>query len=371
MIIDDGELVLLVDGMKFSGWEEVRLTRGVERMPSDFDLKVTESFPGELTQVVAKPFSECAVEIGGDRVLTGYVDRYEPSISARSHSVRISGRGKCQDLVDCSAYLRKLGNQLNRTTLKALATELCSLFGIKVFAPDGDGPQIPQFNINLTESCWDVIERVARFSGLLAYEDAHGDLLLRAVGTEAMASGMQEGRNVEDAVATFSADGRYSFYETVLIAVDILADTGQALGSQDYNYRARAEDEGVPRFRPKVFVSEQAQYGDNFAQKRVNWECNRRWGRSQAAKVTVDSWRDAKGRLWEPNTCAAIDLPTARLPKREWVISEVSFSRGARGTRADLVLMPAEAFLPEPVVLQPFDWQVAQALAETLPGAAP
>jgi prophage tail gpP-like protein len=74
--------------------------------------------------------------------------------------------------------------------------------------------------------------------------------------------------------------------------------------------------------------------------------------------ATVDSWRDAAGRLWEPNARVPLDLPKLKISDVEWVISDVTYLRGAEGTRAELMLMPAEAFEPEPVVLQPFDAQV-------------
>ncbi|MGF6839221.1 hypothetical protein QF001_003088 [Paraburkholderia youngii] len=38
-------------------------------------------------------------------VITGYVDRVTESVSATAHALSISGRGKCEELVDCAAQL--------------------------------------------------------------------------------------------------------------------------------------------------------------------------------------------------------------------------------------------------------------------------
>lgn len=359
---DDGELTLRVDGKLLSGWQDVRVTCGVERMPSDFDIGVTERHPDALAEVFAKPGSECVVSIGGDVVVTGYVDRYQPSFGPRSHTVRLTGRGKCQDLVDCSADLSKWSGQLTGMTTKQLTERLCAPFGITVKTLDGDGAKIPQFNPILTEKPWDIIERIARFSGFLAYEDNTGALVLGRVGQGRMASGFRQAVNVESAAVSFAMDGRFSRYEAVYQSTDTLSDVRAAVGEPNSLFRGRVDDEAVPRHRPFVFVSEQMQYGQDLARQRAKWEMARRYGRSQAVRVTVDSWRDAAGKLWEPNTRASIDLPALRLPDREWIISEVAFQRGADGTRAEVVLMPEEAFVIEPTFLQPYDWQVARAL---------
>ncbi|MGF6973908.1 prophage tail gpP-like protein [Paraburkholderia sp. JPY465] len=44
----------------------------------------------------------CVVKIGADPVVTGYVDRVAGSLSATTHTLSISGRGKCEDVADCA-----------------------------------------------------------------------------------------------------------------------------------------------------------------------------------------------------------------------------------------------------------------------------
>ncbi|WP_429560098.1 phage baseplate assembly protein [Paraburkholderia youngii] len=45
----------------------------------------------------------CVVKIGANPLITGYVDRVAGSLSATTHTLSISGRGKCEDLADCAA----------------------------------------------------------------------------------------------------------------------------------------------------------------------------------------------------------------------------------------------------------------------------
>jgi prophage tail gpP-like protein len=70
-------------------------------------------------------------------------------------------------------------------------------------------------------------------------------------------------------------------------------------------------------------------------------------------RLATDSWRDSSGTLYEPNTLVDIDLPGLKLTPKTWLIADVTYLRNEQGTRADLVIMPPQAFYPEPVTLYP------------------
>ena len=373
---NDGELSLIVDGQRFLGWTEARITRGCERFPNDFEVALTERFPGEASMVLAKPGTACAVEIGGDRVITGCVDRYVPSISKRSHSVRIIGRGKGAALVDASPLMKDSGGQIRSSTTRAIVEKIAGEFGLSVVAKGGYGRVTEQFNLMLTETAWDAISRVVRNGQMLAYEGTDGNLILAEVGSESMSSGFREGENVESATATYAYDQRFSQYVAVYNPIETMKDVAAASGTGlNSNRRVTVTDEEITLYRPKVFVLEADKIDDDFATARMNWERNRRWGRSQAVAVTVDSWRDAAGRLWEPNTLAPVHIPSLKVRDKIWCISEVTYVRNSEGTHADLVLMPPEAFSPEPNQLLGFDFQLQQATASSnttgVPGGGP
>jgi prophage tail gpP-like protein len=52
-MIDD--LTLIVGGRQISGWTSVRVTRGIERCPSDFEVEMTELYPDEASAFVIQP----------------------------------------------------------------------------------------------------------------------------------------------------------------------------------------------------------------------------------------------------------------------------------------------------------------------------
>jgi prophage tail gpP-like protein len=356
----DGTLILIVGGQALSGWQSVRVTRGLDRCPSDFDISLTESYPGQASQVLVNPGQSCVVKIGADTVLTGYIDRYMPSFSAQGHEVRITGRSKCEDLVDCHITPTTLhGMTMTTASLLDLATTLAKPYGITVSSLTGDNvpvaaanaPTAPlTFQAILTETPWDIIERVARYVGVLVYDGTDGNLILANVGTSSMASGFQQGVNVESAAVAYTMDGRYSNYLPYLMNSNMFGDQG--VGGITY---PQAVDQDVKRFRELIIVSEQFGYSAGLGARRAQWEMTRRAGRSQAVRLTCDSWRDQAGTLWAPNAYAQINLPALKAaPSAPWIIGEVTFRRDGEGTHADLVLMPATAFQPEPTVLMQF-----------------
>ncbi len=342
------DLTLVVGGRQLSGWTSVRLTRSVERVPSTFELSLTERYPGEADALLVQPGDGCTVLLGADLVLTGYVDRFVPSIDGRSHSIMVMGRSRVCDLVDCSAVWP--GGQISGASALAVAQRLAQPYGITVTSTAPPGRTIPQFNLMLGETCYEVIERICRYSQLLAYDLPDGNLVLAQTGTMSAASGFQQGINVQRASAAYSMDEKYSKYVVVLQALDVLGDAGDG-GNQAAVYI----DPTVSRFRELILVSDQADGGQLIAGARARWEAARRYGRSMRVTLETDSWRDADGVLYAPNTLVPLDLPVLKTtPGELWVVSEVSYRRDEGGTAAELVLMPPEAFQPQPTLLLPF-----------------
>lgn len=346
MIEDD--LSLISGGLTISGWNSFRVSRGIERCPSDFEFTMTERFPGELKTAVVRPGDAVQVKLGNDLVITGYVDRFAPSYAPSQHSIQVSGRGKCADLVDCAAEWPN--NQMSGVSALAIAQKLCRPYkGLSASAIGRVGEVIPQFNIMWGETAFEIIERVCRYQALLAYDGPDGNLILSGVGTQKAASGFKEGVNVQSASIVYSADQRYSEYIVRRLNTDNLADTG--LGG---DILRTFTDPGITRHRRRYIIVESGDTaGSDVALRRGAWEASRRAGRSFQLRLTTDSWRDSNGALWTPNTLVPLELPGLHIASAEWLISEVSFKRDESGTTAELVIMPPEAFNIEPLLLFP------------------
>lgn len=349
---------------KLSGWTSIRVTRGLERLPADFEIGMTERFPGEVSSIAISPGDFAKVMIGADLVLTGYVDVVLPSISGRAHEIRVLGRGKCQDLVDCSAEWA--GGQISGATVLGIAQKLVAPYGTKGIAESkitvtgtGEeiGPVIPQFSLLWGETPFEVIERICRYRGLLAYDGPDGNLILSRVGTGKSASGFSQGINVQAAQAAYRMDERFSDIITRFLPVSLFDDAGDG-----GDIEAHVTDAQVPRHRLKYIITESSIPGLDIGKLRAQWEIARRFGRGLRVSLTADSWRDSAGALWAINTLAPLSLPILKIDKVSWTIAEVSFLRDEQGTRAELSLMPPEAFTVAPPPPLPF--------ADVAPGAA-
>lgn len=343
-----------VRAYQIGGWTDISLTRSAESCPNVFSATITDKDPGKSSRVPVKPGDECLVYLGDDLVLTGYVGKVMPSVSSSEHSISITGRGRCQDLVDCNAVWP--GGQVVNKTALSLAQALAGVYGISVSTQINFTDILPQFNIGFDELAFDIIERVCRYEQCLCYEDANGNLVLANVGTVRAASGVVEGANMQAASAVFDMDSRYSEYNAMLLSMATMDDIGEA------GYLLSSlNDAGVYRRRVKNIIAETVGgvLSAQLAQKRIQWEMNRRNGRAQSITAVVDSWRDSAGNLWQPNTLIDVVVPSCKVDttapgaaQGPWVIGEVTYIRNeGQGDSAQLTMMPPSAFSPQPTLL--------------------
>lgn len=341
------QLVLKVDGKQLSGWTEIAVTRGIEQLPNTFSISASEASPVASDAVMVQEGASCTVSLGSDVVLTGYVDTVAPSINAGGHAVTIMGRGKCEDLTDPSAEWPN--GQISGANALAIAQKLAKPYGITANNLAAAGPTVPQFNITFGETPAEILDLVCRHAGLLWYEGADGNLILNQAGKDKAGSGFVEGQNIQAAALLKSMAGRFSDYACTMLAVN----TSGVIENKNLFFFT-AKDPAVKRHRLMYVVADQVIGGQDLAKKRALWEAARRAGRGKQVRLTADSWRDGAGKLWEPNTLAPVTIPRFKLKEAGLCIAEVTYRLGLdAGRTADLLLMPKEAFLPEPIVLQP------------------
>ena len=342
---DPNRLTLIIGGNHLTGWEEVEVTLRAEGFPNSFEIKASMQ-PGD--QLPVSEGAPCQVKLGNDVVITGYVDKIIDSCSDTSHSVTISGRGKTQDLVDCGAEWPS--GQLIGGNAQTIATNLAQVYGIDVVMVNSvaPGPDVAQWPLNYGETAAEIIQRVARNAGILAYEDHLGRLAFAAAGSVQAASGIAYGDNVQESTVTRSMEQRFSEY---VCCTQSLAAYGDLPGKDFYDTE---HDPNVPRHRRMYLVVEQvATDPEAFTKLRAQWEVARRAGRANPVTATIDAWRDSAGQLWTPNTLIPVSLP-AYMDGTPLVISEVIFKRdNTSGTTAAITAMAKSAFAPEPIVLAP------------------
>jgi prophage tail gpP-like protein len=357
---DPNEVRLVIGGINKTGWNTVLIIRGIEIMPSKFVLGLTDRYADDSAQTDINAGDRCQVYIGDDLMLTGVVDRVRRRISRQGSVLQVIGRSLCRNLVDCAVDPAQVPNmQISQSSALDIISKLAGTYKIKVQAIGGVGTNIiPQFNVNLGEKVYPIIDRIARYCQILTYDERDGSLNLAKLGTGTMASGFTEGINIEDADYELGVDQRYSDYEVYLTSTYTLSDIAPLSPLQ------LVKDPTITEFRKLILFSEQNQLDPSLALQRGVWEKVRRYGRSNVIRLITDSWRDKAMAVWTLNCTVPVTSSHLKISGQQWLITQVSFRRDAQGTHADLILMPPAAFSPEPLVLAPQDAEIASARAK-------
>lgn len=309
---------LKVGGMIYGGWLMLRIERGIEQMAGNFELSITEKWPGQAERRPIRNGKPCQVLIDGTPVITGYVDDRDPSYDKASHTLSIKGRDKTEDLVDCSA-IYKGGQWAKGTKLSKIANDLCTPFGIKVISQTDFGA-IPQgVSIQDGETVFECLERAARMKAVLLMSDGLGNLLITRASNKRTETALIEGENILKASGSFSWKDRHSKYIVHAQAADH-ANNWEA--ETHTSPSGSATDEVIDRYRPLIVLAEDQGNGITLKQ-RAEWERNVRIGRGKRATITVAGWKHSAG-LWEPNTLVPVTSPSLDVDA-DLLIAHVSY----------------------------------------------
>ena len=364
----DSDVEIAIAGLRLSNWVTVRIHRAAQAIPNAFECGFTGT-PSTPYPYVAEG-SPCQVFAGGDLVVTGYVDQVVQACDAEGHRFTLAGRGKCSDLVDCSAEWPT--SMIQQTDVGDVATKLCQPYGIDVSiradilssqasdAASAEALKLPAMGVTLIETPATLLTEMARYYGVLMYESEAGELVLERVGDTIATGSLVAGVNLEAWSLSRSMAERFSQVVVEAMSVAVLADAGA-----DLSFLASATDPNVMRHRVHRAVSSAPAQGPSFAQREADWEVAKRAGVSATVSATVTGWRDAAGALWTPNTRVSLTIAPAGIVSEGWVISEATLIRDAKGTRTELILMPPDAFSVEPISINPIGRDAAEALPET------
>ncbi len=334
------KVTLTVNGKEYSGWKTVSITRSMESAAGTFDVSLTEKWSGQEESWPILPGSACVVSIDGETVISGYVDDFIPSFDARSHTIRVTGRDKTCDLVDCSA-IWKAGQWQNRNLLQ-IARDLCSPFGITVKAETSVGAAFKTLTIQAGESVFEVLESAARQRGVLLVSNGMGGLLITRASDTLIKTALIEGENLLSASGQFSHKDRFSQYRVMG------ENAGSDFTTAQHNAKASATvtDKAIKRHRPLVIMAEQQ--GDAAKLKeRAQWEANVRTGRGSTIQAVVQGWTHADG-LWKPNTRVHVTSKKLKVD-RPMLITSATFTLDEAGTKTDLSLCLPDAFKLLPI----------------------
>jgi prophage tail gpP-like protein len=361
------DVQLAVNGVRYEGFESIRVTRSIESIAGSFTLGVSDRWGGQDEPWPIREEDECTVLIGGEVVISGFVDKRSISLTATSRTLTYSGRDRAAALVDCSAtaqgasVITKAGSagDIDPSSHKAESTKWVysnidvAAFGRALSAPFGVSVSVqlglkleraPKLIIHPGEKAFEALRRACEEAQVLAVSDGAGGILITRSSTT-RAAALIQGFNVLAASVDYDGTDRFHRY---LISCQI-PGTDEASGDAT-QVQAQAVDTGVRRTERTILIRPDKGYDTATARRRADWEARTRAARAEPVSITVQGWRQqvAVGDLWSPNTISAVHVPGIGIDG-DMLISQVEFSIDNQGGRVtQLRLLRPDAFLPEP-----------------------
>lgn len=347
------DVVLTLGATAYSGWTEVSIETSIDSISGSFDLTLATRERTGASQWPIERGMACRVSLGGETLVTGWIDRVERSIGAEDTSIRVAGRDKAGDLVDCSAVVSP--GSWRGKKLEAIAGEIVKPFGIAIDVVGDTGKAFERFALQPQETAFAAIERMCRYRGLVCWSIGDGRIRIGNPGQDgAVAGRIEEGVNALTASSSDDGGERFSDY----IVKGQASGSDRRKGKDVAQVKASARDAGVARYRPMIVVGEDQADTANLKQ-RAEWEAKVRSGRGRPLTVTLPGWftdgpnaSNGSGRIWKAGERASCRIPSCRRDEA-LLIQRVRFVRSAeQGTTTELEMVPPEAWAkiaePEP-----------------------
>jgi prophage tail gpP-like protein len=335
------QINLNINGAVHTGWKAVQVKLSMDNLSGAFHLDITDKWGSNtLLNPVAreiKPADACTVDIEGETVITGYIDKVSPSYDSLTHGISVDGRDKAGDLVDCS-IINGTG-QYKGLKLEQIAQRICEPFGIPVITNIDTGKKFDTFNIEQGMTAFEAIQKMCKMRRCLAISDGKGRVLITRAGTDTASTPLLEGQNILAASADYDFTERYRQYVC----------KGQKQGDDNSsinNIRANkgvVTDEFVPRYRPLLVVADGQADGLTCFERAV-FEAAVRRGKSRKFNVTVVGWLQADGSLWGINKLVQIESKWLGVLDT-LLIAEVNFKIDQNGETTELTITSPEAYL--------------------------
>lgn len=321
---------IVAGGRRFGGWEKVSIAASLKKAVRTFQVDTTE-LPGEWNFPPGTPVQVLA---GGDLLVDGYINRYHTQGDQKTHRVMISGRGKGQDFVDCSAK-HPTGNAKDKTPVE-FAREF-DHYGVGINAKI-PLDKVPYQQIRQGETCFECLERSLRSQGATLMGEADGSISATNAKAATRAGGsLTEGHNILRWSLSLDDQDRFQEYT-------VKGQNRHGTGADSLRIKEEERDSGVRRYRNRIIVNE-TDTDKGRAKKRAKHQKNRAAGESKKSGITVVGWRDAGGALWTPNTIVFINGPRLLHLDQDMLIEAVTFEQDSQhGTTARIEIVDPRAY---------------------------
>lgn len=344
-IISNAVTLLLPNGKVFDGWEDMTISKNLESIANTFSFKFDDRFQVSQTKWPFKPGDLVRVNIGSERVITGFIDNMKINFSAGARNISVSGRSKAGDLIDCSVSepFEIMNNNVIQIAEKLTAPFVTST-GRRQFQilTSVESKIIEKFSTKPGESVFTAIDRAARLQGFFWVSTRKGNIRLTTISRARATTELHQDVNIKDGSISFNESQRYSEY-TVIGNRSGKKEFAGLVASEPAGF---AKDLGIERFRPLTIVAEGSVDTDQ-STDRAQWEAAVRLGKGLNIGTTVQDWRQKDGTLWGVNQITRVRSKFLGVD-RDFLISNVThIKNNNQGTVTKITLKREDAFQPK------------------------
>lgn len=343
---DPDETALFINDKRFRFWTDITLTRSMSAVSSLAFNANWDPDNSDLRDAVRPyQYQDAVVSIGGQAQFTGTVLAPAPTIAADARTVSVSGYSRTGVLGDCPAMASPVPRQFDGQTLREIAVTLCQPFGIAVvFAADVGAP-FEKVGISTGEIIYSFLAKLAKLRQLVLSDTGQGELLFQqSVKPGNPVLTWEEGQGgITLATPTFTPQQYFS---------SVTGIGSQSSGSSSVPYTVQnPHAKGV--VRPFTFAV--ADGDDTDVKAATEAKAASMFANAVSYQINTPSWRDEKGRLWQPNTTVSLKAPSVFIFERfEFIVRSVAYFRNDQQKTAILTLALPGAY--EGVIPKSLPW---------------
>lgn len=341
------EVTISIDGERFRFWDRVRVTRSMDSI-STVEFGAPFEPDQQAFRDAFKPlsFKPVGISIGGTLQFSGTEVSINPSLENDRRVVSVGAYGLPGVLNDCTPSANAFPLEFNGQGLREVSSTLAGPFGLRVDFEANQGAIFERIALAPGKKVLPFLIDLAQQRNLVISDTPEGALLFR----RSAAVGSPVARLVQGASPVLSVEPQFNPQAYYSHVTGISPIRVGYIGSK-YTAKNELLSGAV---RPFVFTVGDTLDADTESAAKA--KLSRMFANMASYDVSVNTWRDPQGELWQENTTLTLQAPGAMVYNEyEFIIRSVSFDKVGDAKTAVLNLVLPGAFSGEAPEALPWD----------------
>ena len=327
----ESSIQIFIDGVRFEFWQELAIKKSIDNITTiSFSMPFDPNAPGFKETFTPFTYKRVKLFVGTILFFTGVIISIRPSIDDRTVKLVISSYSLPGVLHDCTSPANAFPLEFLEAKLDVIVKSLLKPFGIGSEFLVDVGPSFDSVAINPAERVQDFIAKLARKRNIVITSTSAGLLRFwqsKEVGVAV--ANLQIGSSpVLDIVPSFNEQEFYSHVTGISFVFTGIKGAQHTEKNTFLNNVVRPFSFNVTDTNDIDLVTA------------VKAKVGRMFANMVSYSVSVSTWKDSKGDLWEPNTTIELLAPEIMVYKPyKFIIRSVEFIVDADREMATLELI--------------------------------